>query len=144
MVNRLRPARRFLVADTQLHKSLCPSVGPSVRPSVSTSPAHPSATGIGRVSGLVNMLPQARDLGWADNRGRAALAPSPPGPDQKLPRWPQVYSPVGPACQILSRELVPSVLWVGWVGKATHHLQICRDLLYYVFSLLKLAVSTYK
>ena len=28
---------RFLVADTQLYKSLCPSVRPSVRPSVNTS-----------------------------------------------------------------------------------------------------------
>ena len=57
----------FLVADTQLYKRLCPSVRPSVRPSVGPSgvielksgktrisaPAHPSATGIGCVSGLV-------------------------------------------------------------------------------------------
>ena len=56
----------FLVADTQLYKRLCPSVGPSVGPSIGPSvmvielkigktdifaPAHPSATG-GRVSGL--------------------------------------------------------------------------------------------
>ena len=56
------------VADTQLYKRLCPSVGwlvgPSVRPSVRehesksvktriSAPAHLSATGIGRVSGLV-------------------------------------------------------------------------------------------
>ena len=51
----------FLVADTQLYKRLCPSVGPSVRLSVQigskngktriTAPAHPSATD-GRVSGL--------------------------------------------------------------------------------------------
>ena len=61
----------FLVADTQFYKTLCPSVRPSVRPSVGplvrrsvmielesvktriSAPAHPSATGIGRVSGLV-------------------------------------------------------------------------------------------
>ena len=50
----------FSVADTQLYKSLCLSVGPSVREHESKSvktrisaPAHPSATGIGRVSGLV-------------------------------------------------------------------------------------------
>ena len=51
----------FLVADTQLYKSLCPSVRRSVRPSVGpwprvekciSAPAHPSATG-SRVSGLV-------------------------------------------------------------------------------------------
>ena len=61
----------FLVADTQLYKRLCWSVGPSVRRSVGPSvmvielesvktrisaPAHPSATGIGRVSGLVHLL----------------------------------------------------------------------------------------
>ena len=51
----------FLVADTQLYKSLCPSVRSSVGEHESKSgktrisaPAHPSATGIGRVSGLVN------------------------------------------------------------------------------------------
>ena len=57
----------FLVADTQLYKRLCPSVGPSIRWSVRPSmmielesvktrisaPAHLSATGIGRVSDLV-------------------------------------------------------------------------------------------
>ena len=47
----------FLVADTQLYKRLCPSVGRSVMvielESVKTRPAHLSATGIGRVSGLV-------------------------------------------------------------------------------------------
>ena len=62
----------FLVADTQLYKSLCPSVGPLVRWSVGPSvhpsvrehesksvktrisaPAHPSATGMA-VSGLVS------------------------------------------------------------------------------------------
>ena len=53
----------FLVADTQLYKRLCPSVGWSVGWSVEvielksgktriSAPAHPSATG-GRVSGLV-------------------------------------------------------------------------------------------
>ena len=52
----------FLVADTQLYKRLCPSVGRSVGWSVTlelksgktriSAPAHPSATG-GRVSGLV-------------------------------------------------------------------------------------------
>ena len=58
------PNSFFLVADTQLYKRLCPSVGPLVRPSVMvielesvetriSAPAHPSATGIGRVSGLV-------------------------------------------------------------------------------------------
>ena len=74
-----RPKLPFLVADTQLYKRLCPSVrlsvGPSVGPSVRRSvrrsvgehesksgktrisaPAHPSATGIGRVSGLVSHL----------------------------------------------------------------------------------------
>ena len=62
---------QFLVADKRLYKRLCPSVGPSVRRSVGWSvgwsvtlesksgktrisaPAHLSATGIGRVSGLV-------------------------------------------------------------------------------------------
>ena len=49
----------FLVADKRLYKRLCPSVGPSVGPSKSgktciSFPAHPSATGIGRVSGLVS------------------------------------------------------------------------------------------
>ena len=54
----------FLVADTQLYKRLCPSVGRSVGRSVRehesksvktriSAPAHPSATGMGRVSGLV-------------------------------------------------------------------------------------------
>ena len=54
----------FLVADKRLYKRLCPSVrrlvGRSVREHESKSgenmhfrPAHPSATGIGRVSGLV-------------------------------------------------------------------------------------------
>ena len=58
----------FLVACTRLYNPLCPSVGPLVRRSVGPSvmvielesvktrisaPAHPSATGIGRVSGLV-------------------------------------------------------------------------------------------
>ena len=58
----------FLIADKRLYKRLCPSVrwsvGPSVRRSVGehelksgktriSAPAHPSATGIGRVSGLV-------------------------------------------------------------------------------------------
>jgi len=46
----------FLVADTQLKKSLCPSVREHESESVKTrisAPAHPSATGIGRVSGLV-------------------------------------------------------------------------------------------
>ena len=56
----------FLVADTQLYKRLCPSVCPSVRRSVMiklesvktrlSAPAHPSATGIGRVSGLVSFF----------------------------------------------------------------------------------------
>ena len=64
----------FLVADTQLYKRLCPSVGPSVRRSVRWSvrpsvhehesksgktrifaPAHLSATG-GRVFGLVQIM----------------------------------------------------------------------------------------
>ena len=56
----------FLVADTQLYKSLCPSVRPSVGPSVRehksksvktriSAPAHLSATG-GRVSSLVALL----------------------------------------------------------------------------------------
>ena len=40
----------FLVADTQLYKRLCPSIGRKTRISAL---AHPSATGIGRVSGLV-------------------------------------------------------------------------------------------
>ena len=67
---------QFLVADTQLYKRLCPSVGRSVGPLVGpwtrvekggnerfrtflvadsciSAPAHPSATG-GRVSGLVS------------------------------------------------------------------------------------------
>ena len=54
----------FLVADKRLYKKLCPSVRPSVGPLVMvielesvkmriSAPAHPSATGIGRVSGLV-------------------------------------------------------------------------------------------
>ena len=54
----------FLVADTQLYKRLRPSVGPFAGRSVMvieletvktriSAPAHPSATGIGRVSGLV-------------------------------------------------------------------------------------------
>ena len=53
----------FLVADTQLYKRLCPSVRWSVGWSVVielesvktciSAPAHPFATGIGRVSGLV-------------------------------------------------------------------------------------------
>ena len=49
----------FLVADTPVYKRLCPSIRPSVTiksKSVKTcisAPAHPSATGIGRVSGLV-------------------------------------------------------------------------------------------
>ena len=50
----------FLVADERLYKRLCPSVRPSVGEHESKSgktsvsaPAHPSATGIGRVSGLV-------------------------------------------------------------------------------------------
>ena len=57
----------FLVADKRLYKRLCPSVRWSVGPLVCRSvvielesvktrisaPAHPSATGIGRVSGLV-------------------------------------------------------------------------------------------
>ena len=61
------PSVTFLVADTQLYKRLCPSVGWSVGWLVGWSvevielksgktrisaPAHPSATG-GRVSGLV-------------------------------------------------------------------------------------------
>ena len=62
----------FLVADKRLYKRLCPSVRPSVRPLVGwlvgrsvvielesvktriSAPAHPSATGIGHVSGLVH------------------------------------------------------------------------------------------
>ena len=58
----------FLVADKRLYKRLCPSVGRSVGWLVGWSvtlesrsgktrisaPAHPSATGIGRVSGLVS------------------------------------------------------------------------------------------
>ena len=59
----------FLVADTQLYKRLCPSVLPLVHPSVHehesksgktriSAPAHPSATGIGRVSGLVLKCPK--------------------------------------------------------------------------------------
>ena len=57
----------FLVADTQLYKSLCLSVGRSVGWSVTlelksgktriSAPAHPSATG-GRVSGLVKNIMQ--------------------------------------------------------------------------------------
>ena len=54
----------FLVADKRLYKRLCPSVGrlvgwsvvielESVKARIS-APAHPSATGIGRVSGLVD------------------------------------------------------------------------------------------
>ena len=65
----------FLVADTQLYKSLCPSVGPSVRQSIgpfvceheskslktrNSAPAHPSATG-GRVSGFVFNCPTAQN-----------------------------------------------------------------------------------
>ena len=56
----------FLVADTQLYKRLCPSVRRSVGPSVVielenvktriSAPAHPSATDICRVSGLVVFL----------------------------------------------------------------------------------------
>ena len=57
----------FLVADTQLNKRLCLSVRQSVRPlvceheskSVKTrisTPAQPSATDIGRVSGLVLII----------------------------------------------------------------------------------------
>ena len=49
----------LLVADTQLYKRLCPSIGPLAQKHESKSkktrisaPAHPSATG-GRVSGLV-------------------------------------------------------------------------------------------
>ena len=55
----------FLVADTQLYKRLCPSIGRSVGWSVVielksgktriSAPAHPSATD-GRVSGLVKYL----------------------------------------------------------------------------------------
>ena len=52
--------KTFLVKDTQLYKRLCPSVGWSVRDHESKSvktcisaPAHSSATGIDRVSGLV-------------------------------------------------------------------------------------------
>ena len=67
----------FLVADTQLYKRLCPSVGPSVGPSIGPSvmvielkigktdifaPAHPSATG-GRVSSLVCLF--VRDINGA-------------------------------------------------------------------------------
>ena len=55
----------FLVADKRLYKRLCPSVRWSVRRSVGehesksrkmriSAPAHPSATGIGCVSGLVH------------------------------------------------------------------------------------------
>ena len=65
----------FLVADTQLHKRLCPSVRQSVHWSVRRSvmielksgktdisaPAHPSATG-GRVSSLVWMRNGGIDL----------------------------------------------------------------------------------
>ena len=54
----------FLVAEKRLYKRLCPSVRWSVRPLVMvielesvkmriSAPAHPSATDIGRVSGLV-------------------------------------------------------------------------------------------
>ena len=54
----------FLVADKRLYKRLCPSVRWSVSRSVGehesksrkthiSAPAHPSATGIGRESGLV-------------------------------------------------------------------------------------------
>ena len=55
----------FLVADTQLYKRLCPSVGRLVGPWWSSwesaktrisAPAHLSATGIGRVSRLVALL----------------------------------------------------------------------------------------
>ena len=57
---------KFLVADAQLYKRLCPSVGwlvgrfmvielESVKTRIS-APAHPSATGIGRVSGLVSQI----------------------------------------------------------------------------------------
>ena len=59
----------FLVADKRLYKRFCPSVGPSVGRLVGRSvvielesvktpisaPAHPSATGIGRVSVLVGL-----------------------------------------------------------------------------------------
>ena len=59
-----QPRSFFLVADERLYKRLCPSVCRSVRWSVGehesksgknsvSAPAHPSATGIGRVSGLV-------------------------------------------------------------------------------------------
>ena len=58
------PLWLFLVADTQLYKRLCPSVRPLVGPSVIiesksektriSAPAHPSATGMGRVFGLVD------------------------------------------------------------------------------------------
>ena len=53
----------FLVADQRLYKRLCPSVRRSIGRSVTlesksgktriSAPAHPSATGIGRVTGLV-------------------------------------------------------------------------------------------
>ena len=64
---RVRFVLRFLVTDKQLYKRLCPSVRWSVGPSVMvielesvksriSAPAHPSATGIGRVSGLVYLI----------------------------------------------------------------------------------------
>ena len=58
----------FFVADTQLYKSLCPSVGPSVRQSVRPSarvekcenahfrPCPPVRNWYGRVSGLVSLI----------------------------------------------------------------------------------------
>ena len=81
----------FLVADTQLYKRLCPSVGRLVGRSVSRSvgrsvgwsveviesksgktrisaPAHPSATG-GRISGLVSFRVVIKTrAGWTDRR----------------------------------------------------------------------------
>ena len=82
----------FLVADTQLYKSLCPSVrllvgwsvcehkSKSVKTRIS-APAHPSATGIGRVSGLVLVAcftPLCSSVGWC---GDFNYGPCPPTRD---------------------------------------------------------------
>ena len=82
----------LLVADTQFYKRLCPSVRPSVHRSVGPSvmvielksvktrifaPAHPSATGIGRASGLVVSFSgcfrwwSCFPCNWSDTRWRA-------------------------------------------------------------------------
>ena len=82
----------FLVADTQLHKRLCPAVRRSVMvielESVKiciSAPAHPSATGIGRVSGLVSHVlnqrgaqvhPSAKDCGRVSGAAHSLQRPA--------------------------------------------------------------------